>query len=258
MKMLVILCALALAAPRASAAPPMDSRIKGLKIDGESWACEADGKPLSGILVRPAGKGPFPGILISHGLGGSARQMGLAKGRAFAKMGFVCIATDYTHVRPGPDYSQFGASAENVRRATACAEILRGLPGVDPDRIAAYGHSMGAFLTIGLAADEPGLLKAAAITAGGIAPADGFPAPSAARAEKIRTPFLILHGTADTTVPPDRSASLAAILARNKVPCERRVWEGVGHGLPNEKADEVHAAIREWFCARGVLREPVP
>jgi dienelactone hydrolase len=250
-----ILILAAMSAPcHPAESPDAANRIKGLKIEGESWACEADGKPLAGILAKPPGKGPFPGILISHGLGGNARQMGLAKGREFAKTGFVCIATDYTHVRPGPDFSQFGASAENIRRATACIEILRGLPGVDPDRIAAYGHSMGAFLTIGLAADEPGLLKAAAITAGGIAPEEGFPAPSAARAEKIRTPFLILHGSSDTTVPPERSASLEAILKKNKVPCERRVWDGIGHGLPNEKAGEVFAATREWFQKNGVLR----
>jgi predicted esterase len=113
---------------------------------------------------------------------------------------------------------------------------------------------MGAFLTIGLAADRPDLLKAAAITAGGLAPSEGYPAPTPSRAERIRTPFLILHGGADTTVPPERSASLQSILERNKVPCERRVWEGVGHALPNERSDEVLAAMRAWFLKHGVLQ----
>lgn len=249
---LLILATLAVTQARAepATAPP---RISGLRIDGENWTCEADGQPLAGILVKPDGDGPFPAILISHGLGSNARQFGHSKARGFAKMGFACIATDYAHARGGGDRSAFGASKENVRRAIACIEILRGMPDVDTARLAAYGNSMGAFLTIGLAADQPGLLKAAAITAGGIAPAEGFPAPSAARAEGIRAPFLILHGSADTTVPPERSASLEAILVRNKVPCDRRVWEGVGHGLNQEKADEVFAAMRAWFQKHGVI-----
>lgn len=245
----------ALAAPPAPAEPSATvPPIVDIRIDGENWSCVADGKPLAGVLVKPAGNGPFPGLLISHGLGGSARGMGLSKGREFARMGFVCIATDYTHVRPGPSPSEFGASAENVRRATACIEVLRSMPDVDRRRIAAYGHSMGAFLTIGLAADRPDLLKAAAITAGGLAPSEGYPAPAPSRAERIRIPFLILHGGADTTVPPERSASLQLILERNKVPCERRVWEGVGHALPNERFDEVLTATRAWFLKHGVLR----
>lgn len=252
-------CAILIMATMAAPCIPAESpgpanRIKGLKIEDQGWSCEADGRPLAGILVKPAGKGPFPAILISHGLGSNARQFGASKAREFAKMGFACIATDYAHTGGGGNRAEFGASAENIRRATACIDILRGMPDVDKERIAAYGNSMGAFLTIGIAADKPGLLKVAAITAGGIAPTDGFPAPAAARAEKIRTPFLILHGSADNTVPPERSASLEAILKQNKVPCERRVWEGVGHGLNQEKAEEVFAAMREWFQKHGVLK----
>jgi len=141
----------------------------------------ADGRPLEGIILKPEGQKPFPAVLISHGLGGTARGMGLSIGRDFALMGFVCIATDHTHVRRQDDPTVLGASPENIRRATACIAVLRTLPEVDASRIVAYGHSMGAFVTIGLAADEPGLLRAAIITAGGIAPASGFPAPAAAR-----------------------------------------------------------------------------
>src|SRR5690606_24658580 len=131
------------------------------------WSYEADGRALAGILVRPPGKGPFPAILINHGMGSNAEQFGMMKAREFVKWGFVCIATDLAHGRAGAnaDRSDFGASPENLRRARACLAILRALPEVDAKRVCAYGNSMGAFLTIGLAAEFPEEIAAAAITA---------------------------------------------------------------------------------------------
>jgi dienelactone hydrolase len=238
--------------------------------DGDRWTCRADGRPLSGFIAMPEGKGPFPAILISHGMGASAAQFGRMKAREFVRWGFVCIATDYTHARPGgpgdgrppapgerpvrrTDSSDFGASAENIWRARACLAVLRTLPEVDGKRLCAYGNSMGAFLTVGLAAAEPDALKAAAITAGGVVEQEGFPAPSTVRAAKIRTPFLLLHGSRDQTVPASRSALLETTLKDRKTPCERKVFDGIGHGLHMEKAEEVNRLMREWFTRHGAL-----
>ena len=231
---------------------------------------------MSGILLKPEGKGPFPGVLISHGLGGSAQSFGLNKAREMVKWGVVCIAPNYTHTGTGagpgakkgvastadpaaskaarpPMPANVGASEENIRRARTCVEILRGLPEVDGKRIAAYGHSMGGFVTIGLAAAVPDLLKAAAITGSGVAPRAGFPAPSVEAAEKIRTPFLILHGSADNTVRPAQSASLKEVLDRNKVPNERHIFEGEGHPIDQTEREEVFSRVREWFTKHGAL-----
>ena len=207
---------------------------------------------MTGILVKPDGKGPFPAILISHGMGSSAASFALNKARVMVKWGLVCIAVDYTHAKGG-DRTQAGASAENLRRAMACLEILRNLGCVDMKRVCAYGNSMGAFLTIGLAAHAPEQIAAAAITAGGIAPLEGVPAPSTAAAQRVRAPLLILHGTADSTVPPERSALLQQTLDRSGVPCQRRLFDGVGHNLHQERADEVYPLIRDWFAKHGAL-----
>jgi dipeptidyl aminopeptidase/acylaminoacyl peptidase len=131
-------------------------------------------------------------------------------------------------------------------------DILRGMTEVDGERIAAYGHSMGGFVTIGLAASARELLRAAAITGSGVAPQDGFPAPSTGTAEKIRTPFLILHGGDDNTVRPEQSESFKAVLDRNKVPNERRVFEGGNHPIDQTKRDEVLTQIRAWFARHGI------
>ena len=236
--------------------------ITEFKREGERWTCLANGKPMSGILLMPEGKGPFPAVLISHGMGSTAARFATPKAREFVKWGFVCIATDYTHANPAmgggrrpapnagpvrPPQNDFGASAENIRRARACLAVLRTLPEVDGKRLCAYGNSMGAFLTIGLAAAEPNALAAAAITAGGVNEVSGFPAPARAEAAKIRTPFLVLHGTNDQTVPPERSALLERTLREKGTPVERRLFEGIGHNLHNEKSDEVYRAIQAWF-----------
>jgi endo-1,4-beta-xylanase len=236
---------------------PVPDSPPGFQLDGIRWTYRDDALSMQGILLKPDGDGPFPAIVISHGLGAGGEQFGLPKAREFVRWGLVCIAPDLTHTRGAADRREFGAGPENIRRAIKCVELLSALPYVDRDRIGAYGNSMGAFLTVGLAAELPDRLKAAAITAGGVTPRDGFPAPSTARAESIRTPFLILHGTTDTTVPPDRSLGLKEILDRNNVANDRRLFDGIGHDLHREKADEVYTAMRHWFQQHGLL-PPAP
>jgi dipeptidyl aminopeptidase/acylaminoacyl peptidase len=220
---------------------------KGFRLDGERFTFD-DGKgTIRGILVKPAGKGPFPAVLISHGLGSTAERFARPKVREFVKWGFVCLAPDYTHSDPQGDRRTFGASTENLRRARQCLDLLASLPEVDARRVCAYGNSMGAFVTVGLAAAEPGRLAAAAITAGGVNRVGGFAAPAQESAAAIRTPFCILHGTRDTTVPPERSALLESVLKEKKVDCQRHLFEGVGHDLHSTRADDVGARIKAWF-----------
>lgn len=232
-----------------------EPKITSFKLANEHWTCEADGESLSGILIKPEGRGPFPAILINHGMGSNAEQFGRMKAREFAKWGMACIATDLTHSRAGAetDRSLFGASSENIWRARACLAILRSLPDVDAQRIGVYGNSMGAFLTIGLAAVVPDQIAAAAITAGGVITQAGFPSPTGEAAAKIRTPFLILHGNPDNTVPTANSERLKEVLDKNQVPNERHVFDGIGHNLHAEKADEVYRLMRAWFAKHRIL-----
>lgn len=228
--------------------------LPGFKLDGMRWTYQDDKLKMQGLLLQPEGKGPFPAILISHGLGGSAEGFAMPKAREFLKWGFVCIAPDYTHAKGDGDCKNYGASAENLARAAKCLDILASLPSVDQKRLCAYGNSMGAFVTIGLAAAATDRLKAAAITAGGVAPRDGFPAPSGDAASKIRTPFCILHGTTYTTVRPEMSAALKDALDKNRVPVVRALYDGVGHGLHQEKSKEVYQYLQDWFRKHGALQ----
>ncbi len=271
-----------LAAAVGTAAEP----LPGFKLDGTKWTYNDGQLSMEGILIKPDGDGPFPAILISHGMGGNAAGFGAMKATEFVKWGFVCIAPNYTHAGPvggrgprgagaarsqkengdsqkavaasrkaqdasGNNPAGPGASDENLRRAAKCLDILESLPYVNAKRLAAYGNSMGAFITVALAAKEAPRLTAAAITAGGISSRGGAPAESAGNAARV--PLCILHGSSDTTVPPESSVRLKKILDRNNVPNERHAFEGVGHNLHQEKADEVYRLIKAWFVKHGVL-----
>lgn len=238
--------------------PTAPGATRGFQLDGEKWKYHDGDFAMSGILLKPEGKGPFPAVLISHGLGGSAESFGMSKAREMVKWGFVCIAPGYTHTggargaaKGAPQPSNYGASAENIRRAKTCLEIVSAMPEVDGKRLFAYGHSMGGFVTIGLAAAEPALLKAAAITGSGVAPQSGYPAPAAAEAEKIKTPFLMLHGADDPVVRPQQSEALKRILERNQVPNDRLVADGQGHPIDQTMREEVFRLIRGWFARHG-------
>ena len=267
--MLTFLClagALVAGAQPSTARPESAPRIENFQLNGERWTCTADGRPLSGILLKPEGNGPFAGIVLSHGLGGNAQKIARSRGPELVKAGFMCIATDYTHAGEGGvsdggranvadvDFTQAGARPENIRRALACLEILRQQKEVDVHRLAAYGHSMGAFVTIALAAATD-RLAAAAISSGGVqtTKASTSAAPTTNVAAQVRVPFLILQGALDQTVPPESSARFKQVLDENKVPNERRVFDDVGHNVPTERTEEMNCLLREWFTKYGVL-----
>lgn len=242
-------------------------KLRGqLTLQGERWTYREGDWEASGILLQPEGKGPFPAVLVSHGLGGSASSFGRFQSQEFLRWGMVCIAPDYTHSAASLQQAQagsprsarrdFGASAENLRRARTCLDILRSLPQVDPSRLAAYGHSMGGFVTIGLAAENPSGLKAAAISGSGVAPQEGFPAPAGAAAKTIRVPLLMLHGSDDHTVRPEQSANLQRILQASGVPQERHLFEGAGHQFNGPVREQTLRLIQAWYQRHSVLPGP--
>ncbi|OYW31016.1 MAG: hypothetical protein B7Z47_02385, partial [Chthoniobacter sp. 12-60-6] len=229
--------------------------MKGFQLVGERWTYRDGDFTMDGIFMKPAGKEPFPAVLISHGMGGNAQSFGTMKAREMVEWGMVCMAPNYTHAgTSGGDRTQFGASAENIRRAQTCLALLRSMPEVDGTRLAAYGHSMGGFVTIGLAVTAPAGLKAAAISGSGISPQDGNAAPSTAAAEKIRVPFLMLHGGNDTTVRPEQSAALKQVLDKNKVPNDRLLADGQGHPIDQTMRTEVFRLVHEWFGKQNVFK----
>ena len=128
---------------------------------------------LQGILLKPRGHGPFPAVVLSHGAGGDAQSYSHEVGVLMRPWGMVCIAPNYTHARGGPPGAkgsllQQGASQANAFRAHAAVTVLARIGYVDTSRVAAHGHSMGAFVTTAFVAAYPGDVRVASHTSGGV------------------------------------------------------------------------------------------
>ena len=213
---------------------------------------------LQGILLKPAGPGPFGAVIISHGAGGNVSALPRTIAIEMRRWGLVGVATNYTHSAavpmgaPGTENDP-GASDANVQRGHAVREILRTLSYVDQGRVAAHGHSMGAFVTTALIAAYPNDFRVASHTAGGVR-LPGIiagPAPSEAQARAIRTPYQLHHGDEDVVVPIAQDQRLDTVLQGIGAVHEFHVYPGVDH---TEVAQDptVLARIRAWYSAHHV------
>jgi dienelactone hydrolase len=254
--------------PQAPAPPSAPAATAELTVSGDpesaagaSWTLRGplDGVAvdLEGVVLKPRGAGPFPAVILSHGYGGSA-QFGRSLGRVMREWGLVCIAANYTHAggvpigAPGTT-DDLGASPANVLRARATLAVLGRTGYVDLSRVAAHGHSMGAFVTTAPVAAHPGDIRAASHTAGGVRP-DAIPfaaAPGMAPAALIRTPYQWHHGEADDVVPLAMDRLFDAALAAGSGPHEGHVYPGERHDIAQHPT--VLERIRRWYAAHGLF-----
>jgi len=212
---------------------------------------------LQGVLLKPTGAGPFAAVVISHGAGGNATGYSRTVGVQMRSWGLVAIATNYTHAGAVPigspgTLTDPGASQANVLRGHAVVEILRTLGYVDLTRVAAHGHSMGAFVTTALIAAYPSDFRVASHTAGGVTPVTNVATPSDSQARAIRTPYQLHHGDADIVVPLSQDQRLDGILQAGAVPHELFVYSGATH---NDVAQDqtVLTRVRSWYAAHGLF-----
>ena len=99
---------------------------------------------------------------------------------------------------------------------------VAGQPGVDQDRIAVVGFSLGASLALA-AAGEDARIKAVVDVFG--------PMPAGADKAARTPPVLILHGDRDRVVPVENAHRLEALLKKRGVPHEIKIYPDQGHGF---------------------------
>ena len=212
---------------------------------------------LQGILFKPAGNGPFGAVIVSHGTNGNAYNYSRSIAQTMVGWGLVVIATNYTHAGDVPigspgSAAEGGASPANIARARQLVELLGSLGYVDLNRLAAHGHSGGAFVTSGLLGAHPNLFRVASHTAGGAFPgtAPGL-GPSESEVSTIRAPYQLHHGDKDTQVPLAAEQILASVLSAQGVPHELHVYPGASHN--DVRFDAVmFDRVRAWYMAKGM------
>jgi dipeptidyl aminopeptidase/acylaminoacyl peptidase len=215
---------------------------------------------VSGVLLRPNGPGPFPGIVLNHGYIDPASYVtgqGLAREQdALARAGFVVLHTDYRgHAASDPATPRDRETRLGYTRdAVNAVEALTRLPYVDDDRLAMLGRSMGGGVTMNALVAQPGLVNAAVIYASVssrfLDNVRHFTRPNRPEAERalharfgtpaenprfyrelsprtffdrITEPVLAHHGRVDGTCPPRWAAETQRLMRRNGVD-SRLIW----------------------------------
>jgi alpha-L-fucosidase 2 len=243
----------------------------------------AGGERLALDVCTPEGPGPFPAALLVHGGGwssGDRTQAARALRAPLLASGIAWIAVDY---RLAPRH-RYPSSVEDVRSAVRWARAHAAGLGLDEARLALVGESAGGHLVVS-AAVEPGEgarvaavvpffapvdLEADTERRGGLSASlralfgretvDGATRALLREASPLRRvrpglpPFLLVHGTADMSVPYEQSLRLREALRAADVHCTlvtvpdgthgTRGWARVRPGW----SDEVVA----WLA--GVLR----
>lgn len=203
------------------------------------------------IYVPPSGGANRPVVFFIYGgsWSGGAKGTYALVGEAFAARGFVAVIADYRLV---PEV-RFPVFIEDGALALRFVVDRIAQYGGDLRRIHLVGHSAGAYNAMMLALDRR-YLAAAGVSARVIRSAVGLSGPydflplqgavtnatfgnarDLAQTQPITfvrrdaTPILLATGSADSTVLPKNTQSLAARLRTVGAPVTVKVYEGLGH-----------------------------
>jgi carboxymethylenebutenolidase len=202
-------------------------------------AFAADGKPVSyksgdesvqGVLYTPAGKGPFPALVVVHewwGLNDWVKD----QASKLADQGYVSLAIDLYRgkVATTPDEAHEimrGVPEDRAKRDLhAAVEFLKSQPNVRKDRIGSIGWCMGGGYALDVALQEPGL-AATVINYGHLATD-----PEALK--KINSPILGLFGGQDRGITPDDVHKFEQQLKQQGKKVDIKIYDDAGHAFEN-------------------------
>ncbi|MET0423067.1 MAG: chlorophyllase [Actinoplanes sp.] len=227
-----------------SAAVPAEGPTTGaptgtLAVAQRDLSLSRDGRTLETKLWYPQSGGPYPLILFSHGLTASPNDWTDLLSR-WAEAGFVVAAPAYPKTTTrSPEYDPNDVPNQPADAQYVITQVLaQETDRVDPQRIAAAGHSAGAITTIGLFSKvRDARLKAGVIMAGrqdfGFKP---FAGPEA--------PLLFIQGKKDNTVKDAEAWG-----AYNNVPWPKAfvdVLDG-GHLIEGSAAEVVAVTTTDFW-----------
>jgi len=118
-----------------------------------STSFPSGGQRCAAWLTLPTGPGPHPVAVLAHGFGAN-HTMALARyEQHFAASGIGTLAFDYRHLGDSEGLPRQRLSLRRHRHDIGAAiDFVRTLPGVDGDRVALWGTSLGAMHVLKVAA----------------------------------------------------------------------------------------------------------
>lgn len=100
------------------------------------------------------GPSPAPIIVMAHGLSGTRRDRLGRFAERFAAAGLAALAFDHRGFGDSPGEPDLFEPARQLDDWRAAIAFARSLPGVDPDRVATFGSSMGGGNALAAAAED--------------------------------------------------------------------------------------------------------
>ena len=183
-----------------------------------------------GILYTPAGKGPFPGIVVIHewwGLNDWVKE----QASKISDLGYVTLAIDLYRgkVATTPEEAHEimrGVPEDRASRDLhAAVGFLISQPDVKKDRLGAIGWCMGGGYSLDVALQEPAL-KADVINYGHLT-------TDRESIAKIHAPILGIFGGQDRGISVDDVKKFEQALKQQGKKVEIVIYPDAGHGFEN-------------------------
>jgi carboxymethylenebutenolidase len=198
--------------------------------EGKTVSYKSGDETVQGVLYTPAGKGPFPALIVIHewwGLNDWVKD----EASKLSDEGYVTLAVDLYRgkVATTPDMAHEimrGVPEDRAKRDLHAAfEYLASQPNVKKNRIGAIGWCMGGGYSLDVALQEP-TLAADVINYGHLA-------TDIEALKKINAPILGLFGAQDHGIPPDDVKKFGATLDQLGKKIDVTIYPDAGHAFEN-------------------------
>jgi carboxymethylenebutenolidase len=223
MKSVLVCCVLMLLAISSLAATPKDVTYK------------SGSDTVHGIVYRPAGKGPFPGIVVIHewwGLNDWVKD----QASKLADQGYITLAIDLYRGKvattPNEAHEFMGGVPQDraKRDLEAAFNFLQSQSNIKKDRIGAIGWCMGGGYSLGLALQEPKL--AADVINYGVYDYASL-AKDQDAIKKINAPIMGFFGAQDRGIPTDDLKKFWDQLKNLGKKADFSIYPDAGHAFEN-------------------------
>jgi dienelactone hydrolase len=181
-------------------------------------------KQIETVQFEPRREGRFPALLILHGANGPMSTFIGDYAQSLANIGYVVFFVHYFDATN----TYYADGAEMQKHFRDWVEVLQDAIGsatkhskVDPERVGLIGYSLGGFLALSVASQDPRVSAVVSVVG-------GIPEAFAQRARRM-PPVLILHGANDMRVPVKEAQRVEELLKRLHTPYELKIYQGQGH-----------------------------
>ncbi|WP_448585045.1 dienelactone hydrolase family protein [Thermaurantiacus sp.] len=208
-----------------------------MPIEVTDFEYQDGGARLLGVLARPEGAGPFPGVVAVHEAWGLGAQVRRRVGM-LAELGYLALAADIfgeRHIPKDPPEAfaiigKWLADRPALRtRAGAAVAALKAHPDCD-GRIAAIGYCFGGSTVLELARGGNPDVRGVVSFHGALE------TPTPAEPGKVTAKILVCHGAEDELIPHAHLNAFLDEMAKAGADCQTIAYTGAKHSFTNPEA----------------------